>query len=83
MRHRFHGSDLLQNANLVGRSPALDDLRIRVELGNLHATNLNLFPGCRNAVEWTALRSSDRVGKRDVVLVHYKVLHGDLKVGKR
>ncbi len=73
---RLHATDLLQNANLVRSSPAFDNLRIRVELGNLHPANLDLFTAGRDAIEGAALSAGDRVGEGHVVFVGDEVLDG-------
>lgn len=82
MGDRLHGTDLLQDAYLVRRSPALDDLCVRVELRDLHAADLDLLAGGGHAVEGAVLGAGDGVGEGDVILVGHHVLHGDFEVWK-
>ena len=82
MRHRVHGTNLLQNPDLVLSPPSLHDLDVGVEIGNLHAPHLDFLPRRGNAVERAALRTGDRVGKCDVIFVSHHVLHLDLEIGE-
>lgn len=82
MGNRLHGTDLLKNPHLVRRSPALDYLRVRVELRDLHAPDLDLLPGSADAVERTFVCPCDRVRKGHIVLIGDHVLHGNLEIRK-
>jgi hypothetical protein len=80
--NRLHRVDLLQYTDFIGSAPTLGDLPILVELGDLHATDLDLLAGRRNSLKGAVLRTGDQVRESDVVLIRDEMLDCNLKVGK-
>lgn len=73
---------LLQDAELIRASPALDHHGVRVEAGDLEATSADSASGGGDTEEVAAMGSCDGVSEGDVFVIGDHLLHIDGEVGK-